>query len=360
MGDNQSPDGNRDGTVRARPERADPMPAQRRASARSVLSAVAVAVAVAGAGCVAADGSVSVRRFSDVAQLGKGVVAGQRVRPFLIDVSPVTVDGFARFVDANPGFLTDAERFGWSFVFDPLMSQQARPEAARADSARTPAAPLWAQAQGATWRHPGGSQDSPTEDGQLPVTHVSMEDAAAFCRWRGGKLPTTLQWEWAAGAGVEAAELPWKPSSGDATSMANLWTAAAGPGEAAAPLAADADGFGGIAPVTQLLHQNDWGMRHVIGNTWEWTQTRFRGERALPARWDSGTLWTLKGGSFLDRLGGAFGEAGGVTILTETGNTADMSSSHIGFRCAYKAPPSDAEVVVVDDWSSEEDEDDEL
>lgn len=339
------------------------MPAQLRSWARSGLSVIAVAAAAAGAAAVAAadDGFASVRKFSDVAQLGKGVVAGQRVRPFLIDVSPVSVGAFARFVEANPGFRTDAERFGWSFVYEPLMSQQARADAASIEAPRSPNAPWWVQVQAASWQRPGGQSDEATTDGQLPVTHVSMEDAAAFCRWRGGKLPTVPQWEWAAGAGVDGATLPWKSADGDAATMANLWTADAAPGEAATPLKADADGFGGPAPVTQLLHQNAWGMRHAIGNTWEWTQTRFRGDRAVPARWGSGALWTLKGGSFLDRLGGAFGEAGGVTIMSESGNTADMTSSHIGFRCAYKAAPSDAELVIVDDWSGEdEDHDDEL
>ncbi|KAA0146549.1 hypothetical protein FNF31_07765 [Cafeteria roenbergensis] len=341
------------------------MPTQRRLWARSSLGAAAM---VAAASCAAAataesvgDATASVAKFADVAQLGKGVVAGQRVRPFLIDVSPVSVGAFARFVEANPGFRTDAERYGWSFVFEPLMTQQARDDAARTDAPRSPNATWWVEVQGASWLRPGGGQADPATNWQLPVTHVSMEDAAAFCRWREGKLPTAAQWEWAAGAGVDGAELPWKPSAGDAATMANLWTAEAGPEEAAAPLAADADGFGGPAPVTQLLHQNDWGMRHLIGNTWEWTQTRFRGERAVPARWDSGTLWTLKGGSFLDRLGGVFGEAGGVTIMSEAGNTADMSSSHIGFRCTYKAAPAGAELVIVDDWSSEnDDEHDEL
>ena len=101
---------------------------------------------------------------------------------------PVHVDGFgiaahtvsnadfARFTDAT-GYITTAEREGWSFVFGGLLLDNFPPTRAVAQ------APWWRQVFGATWLHPEGPASDLDERSDHPVVHVSWMDARAYCRW---------------------------------------------------------------------------------------------------------------------------------------------------------------------------------
>ena len=83
-----------------------------------------------------------------------------------LQLQPVTVADFRRFVQAS-GYVTDAERFGWSIVQVNVFE------------VRT--------VEGAHWRLPDG-EHPPAADG-LPVTQVSYNDALAYCSWAGSRLP---------------------------------------------------------------------------------------------------------------------------------------------------------------------------
>ncbi len=230
------------------------------------------------------------------------------VAPFRIDARAVSNDRFAEFV-AQTGCVTDAERFGWSFVFGGLLSDDhpATRAAARA--------PWWRQVMGASWRQPEGPLSDVETRGDHPVVHVSYWDALAFCRWAGVRLATEAEWEFAARGGLSARTFPW----GDELEPCgehrmNVWQ-----GSFPDHNTAD-DGFVGTCPVDAFA-PNAFGMYNATGNVWEWTGDLLR--RGRPER-------VQKGGSYLchDSYCRRYRVAARQAVPPDT------STGNIGFRCA--------------------------
>src|SRR3954463_7980279 len=181
---------------------------------------------------------------------------------FWIDTCAISNADFAAFVDAT-GHVSDAQRFGWSFVFGGLLPDH------HPDTRGVASAPWWRQVFGATWRHPDGPQSS--LDGRLdhPVVHVSHADALAYCAWAGKRLPTEAEWEFAARGGLEAQAFPWGDElEPDGEDRMNGW-------QGRFPAENDlADGYYGTAPVDAFA-PNGHGLHNTTGNVWEWTADWF-------------------------------------------------------------------------------------
>ena len=247
------------------------------------------------------------------------------LRPFLIDKYPVTNELFRSFVEAT-GYRTEAERFGWSFVFRSHIPPGRLRELV-AD--RLTAAPWWCKVFGAKWDAPEGPGSNLQRRNDHPVVHASWNDAAAFARWLGQRLPTEAEWEYAARGGLEQKLYPWgnKPRP-DKEHRCNIWQ-----GEFPMNDTGD-DGYRGTCPV-DAFPPNGYGIFSTTGNTWEWCTDWFSadfhmtGGQDNPSGPPAGTNRVMKGGSFLCRKS----YCNRYRVAARTSNTPDSSTSNIGFRC---------------------------
>jgi sulfatase modifying factor 1 len=193
---------------------------------------------------------------------------------FWMDKTEVTNRQFAAFVKAT-NYVTVAERAPTAEEFP-----DAPPENLVAGSVVfTPpdhAVPLdshfrwWSYVHGADWRHPEGPGSDIAGREDYPVVHVAYEDAEAYAKWAGKRLPTEAEWEFAARGGLAGALYPWgNEFLADGRFMANTH-------QGHFPdVDTRADTHGGIAPVAQFP-PNGYGLFDVAGNVWEWTSDWYR------------------------------------------------------------------------------------
>ena len=256
---------------------------------------------------------------------GEGPVRPVILSPFEIDAFPVTNEDFVAFVTAT-GYVTDAEKSGWSFVFWSHIPKDRIEELVEDTLAATP---WWCKVRGACWKHPEGPGTSIVNRRTHPVVHVSWDDAACYASWAGKSLPTEAQWEYAARGGLEQKLFPW----GDVLTpggehLCNIWQ-----GEFPYHDTGE-DGYAGTCPVDSYP-PNGYGLYSVTGNTWEWCAdwftTSFSSRPALrdPAGPSAGQSKVMKGGSFLCHAS----YCNRYRVGARARNAPDSSYSDIGFRC---------------------------
>lgn len=256
---------------------------------------------------------------------GEGPVRAVDLAPFAIDAAPVTNAQFAAFVQAT-GHITEAERFGSSFVFWMHLPEDRFKELV-ADTVA--AAPWWCLVREAFWKQPEGPGSTIEGREDHPVVHVSWNDTAAYAKWAGKRLPSEAEWEFAARGGLEQKLYPWGDElTPNGEHRCNIWQ-----GEFPRTNTME-DGFSGTCPVS-AFPPNGYGLYSTVGNVWEWCADWFTTEPATrgginPRGPATGQAKVMKGGSFLCHAS----YCNRYRVAARTSNTPDSSSSNIGFRCA--------------------------
>ena len=244
---------------------------------------------------------------SDEVFAQEGPIHEEITKAFYMDIHPVTVAQFSKFV-GQTAYVTQAEEFGSAGVFKMETGQ-------------------WVLVEGANWRYPLGPQGQKAQDNH-PVTQVSWNDAKAYCKWAGKRLPTEQEWEHAArnGGTIRTAKYPWGSDTlmKDGEYQANVW-------QGTFPLYNSAkDGYKYTSPVG-AYGESALGLQDMAGNVWEWCENWKLPYDLNPNEFtpDANSEKAQRGGSFLCDTSFCHG----FRVSGRSGSTPETSLMHVGFRC---------------------------
>ncbi|MBD1319739.1 formylglycine-generating enzyme family protein [Gordonia hankookensis] len=261
------------------------------------------------------------------------------VAPFAIERHPVTNAQYAEFVEAT-GYVTVAEE-----PIDPADFPGADPaELVPGSLAFTPTSgPVdlrdwrqwWRWQPGASWRLPDGDASAVDHRPDHPVVHIAYRDATAYAQWAGRRLPTEVEWEYAARGGLDGHTFPWgdelRPGDSD---MANTWKGR---------FPYRNDGWGTTSPVGNYP-PNGFGLHDMIGNVWERCVDVYVPRHVRPAdgsvdadgrpdllapTTSPRVMRVTKGGSYIC----APEYCRRYRPAARSAQSDDSATSHMGFRC---------------------------
>jgi len=260
---------------------------------------------------------------------------------FYMDITEVTNEEFARFVEATK-YVTVAER-----PLDPRKFPGVPPEKLKPGSIvfklSAGAEDLnnihgrWEYVAGACWKYPEGPHSDLKGREKHPVVHIAYEDAEAYAKWAGKRLPTEAEWEYAARGGLEQKRFVWGDEFRPAGKwMANIW-------QGRFPIEnTKEDGYVLTAPV-RSYPANGFGLYDMAGNVWEWCSDYYRPDyyRTSPRKNPQGPTDSFdpqepgvvkkvqRGGSYMcsDQYCIRYRPAG------RGKGELESSHGHVGFRC---------------------------
>jgi formylglycine-generating enzyme required for sulfatase activity len=272
------------------------------------------------------------------------------VDAFWMDKTDVTNEEFARFIRATK-YVTMAERKPKSEDFPGALPENLVPGAVVFSPPHHPI-PLnnhyqwWSYVPGASWRHPMGPKSNLSGREQYPVVNLAYEDAEAYAKWAGKRLPTEAEWEFAARGGLSGKLFVW----GDEFRPGGKWMANTFQGRFPI-MDTGEDGYVGITPVG-AFPPNSYGLYDMAGNVWQWVSDWYRpdyyeqlfaagtvannpkgpvssfdpGEPSQPKR-------VMRGGSFLctDQYCSRY------MVGTRGKGEVSTGTNHLGFRCVKDA-----------------------
>ncbi len=256
---------------------------------------------------------------------GEGPIRQVTLDPFYVDPHPVTVEQFGEFKKAT-GYVTESERFGWSFVFHGQVPDDQYKDLVDDTVLQHE---WWCKVNGAVWDRPEGPDSSVAGREHHPATHVSWNDAAEYAKWVGKRLPTEAEFEFAGRGGTEQTLFWWGDElQPGGKHMCNVFQGRF-PHEDSGE-----DGYRGTCPV-DAFPANDYGVYSVAGNVWEWcadfwsTDYHITATTENPIGPPSGDSRVMKGGSYLchDSYCNRY------RLAARTSNTPDSATTNLGFRC---------------------------
>jgi formylglycine-generating enzyme required for sulfatase activity len=193
---------------------------------------------------------------------------------FWMDRTPVTNAEFERFAKAT-GYVTVAERKLDPADYPGVPADKLVPGSAVFQPTSEPVPlhnPLrwWKYTPGASWKQPEGPGTSLRGRADHPVVHLAFEDAQAYARWTGKRLPTEAEFEFAARGGLDRNLYSWgnefRPGN---KPVANTW-------QGRFPVRDEADdGYAGTSPV-RAFPPNGYGLYDMGGNVWQWCADWYR------------------------------------------------------------------------------------
>jgi formylglycine-generating enzyme required for sulfatase activity len=305
-------------------------------------------------------GSFSMGSTDPLARPDEAPVHRVRVDSFWIDTTEVTNAQFKAFVDAT-GYQTIAERpVDWEEIRQQLPPGTPKPPEENLQPGSLVFTPpdhpvdlrrfdlWWTWTTGACWKHPEGPGSTIDDRMDHPVVHIAWDDANAYAKWAGKRLPTEAEWELAARGGLDGNINTW----GDepiGPSHANTWE-----GHFPDDNTAE-DGHERTAPV-KSYPANGFGLYDMAGNVWEWCSDKFRyDEYSRRVAANPGAVVENPGGpddavdprnprSPISRVhrGGSFlcndSYCASYRPSARMAAPPDSAMSHLGFRCVSDAP----------------------